>query len=163
MKHLRHSLTFAASVVILGIALALSNTTSKVHAEGSDDSHVEGTWRVVVSPVGGPKFNALATFSSGGTMVESSSGGGDDKGGQGVWKKMGDRKFAFTLEQFSYDPAGNFSGSFKAREVDEFDHNYNSYSGVGTIDFYDATGKLVATVCARTQATRMVVEPPACH
>ena len=163
MKNLRHSLTLAASVVIIAITLALSNTTSRVHAEDSDGSQVEGTWRVTVTPVGGTPFRALATFSTGGTMVESSSGGGDDKGGQGVWKKTGGRTFAFTFEQFSYDPAGNFVGSFKGREIDELDHTSNAYSGVGTIDVYDAAGTLVATFCARTHATRMTVEPPACH
>ena len=99
MKNLRHSLTLAASVVIIAITLALSNTTSRVHADDSDGSQVEGTWKVTVTPVGGTPFRALATFSSGGTMVESSSGGGDDKGGQGVWKKTGGRTFAFTFEQ----------------------------------------------------------------
>jgi hypothetical protein len=163
MKNTIRSLAFAVSVVIVGIALTLSNTMRTLHAQGVVNPNVEGTWSVMVTPDGGPPFRALASFASGGTVVESSAGGDNDKGGQGVWIRTGARTFGFTVEQFQYDAAGHFLGTMKVRERDEFDQAFASYTGVATIEFRDPAGILAFTACARTRATRMVVEEPSCH
>src|SRR4051812_27493398 len=108
MNHLRKTLAFAGSVAIVAMTLTLSNPMNTMHAQSSVDPNLEGTWSVVVTPDGGTPFRALATFGSGGTVIESSSGGASDKGGQGVWKRTGGRTFGLTVEQFQYDPAGNW-------------------------------------------------------
>jgi hypothetical protein len=162
MKTLRHSLPVISSIAILGIALALSNTTTRVHAQGSDPN-IEGTWSAIVTFDGGSfaPFRSLESFSGGGTMVQSSAVG--DKSNQGVWKKTGGRTFIYTFEGFQFDPAGNFLGTLKVRQTAELDQSSNSYSGVATVEFRDATGNLVETSCARTRAIRMVAEGAACR
>jgi hypothetical protein len=163
VKTLRNSLTFTASVLILGITFTLSPRFNTVHAQASADPNVEGTWRVIVTPEGGTPFHALATFGRGGTVAESSAGGDNDKGGQGVWTRTGGRTFGFTLEQFQYNAAGQFLGTFKVRESDSFGDSFDSYSGVATLEFRDPAGNLVFTACARSHATRMTVEAPDCR
>ena len=162
MKRTRSPLLFAAGVLALGIALTQSNPINLMRAQGSVDPNVEGTWRVQVTPDGGPPFRALATFGSGGTVVESSEGS-NDKGGQGVWKRTGGRTFGFTVEQFQFDNAGNFIGTLKLRESDRFMSNSDTYDGVGMIEFRNPDGTLAYTVCARTHGTRMAVEAPDCR
>jgi hypothetical protein len=147
-------------MTIVAIVMPLANAPNTIYAQGTVDPNVEGTWIVTVTPDGGAAFRALVTFSTGGTMVESSQG---DKGGQGVWKRTGGRTFGFTFEQFQFDLNGTFTGTLKVRERDEFDQRFASYSGVATIEGRDPSGKLVFSGCARTQAVRMNVEAPDCR
>src|ERR1041385_2406482 len=107
MKHLRKAIPLAGSLTILAIGITVSHWSNTIQAQGSVDPNVEGTWSVTVTPDGGPPFRALVSFGSGGTVIESSSGGDNDKGGQGVWKRTGLRTFGFTVEQFQYDAAGH--------------------------------------------------------
>jgi hypothetical protein len=168
MKQSKRYLLATAGPVIFLIALAAYNTSTLAGqgGRGAVAPELEGTWRVTVTPDGpNPAFSALHTFASGGVMLESNQSDQSSQvkqtPGHGVWERKGPHTFGFTFEKFAFDSSGVFIGKLRIRETLQLSSK-NSYTGQATGDVFDPNGNLLLSFCARTQATRMVVEEPSC-
>jgi hypothetical protein len=108
------------SFKLLMVALIAVIATSAYTAKADDDDRrrkIVGTWLCDV-PNGQPvPFQALHTFNSDGTFIETSSllGRGEEGPAHGVWKRDG-KLYRLTFQLFGFDPAtGDPIGMFRVR------------------------------------------------
>lgn len=158
------SLIAACSVVIVCGALAPA-----VHAADDpdrDDATLAGTWRATITFPGAPiQFFDLMAFNEGGTVTDRFASVFDGPAltvSVGVWKKVGYRTFAATIENFQDT---NRDGRFDVRHrvrltlhlVDR-----DTFTGTSTVDTLslDGTTQLgPSSPSAPIDATRMQVIP----
>ena len=161
MTTLRSPLLITIGLVIFGAVAALSQGSAGDQG-GTSAPELEASWRVTVTPIGVPlpPFRTYSTFSRGGTFLESSQ---PRQGpGHGVWRRTGDREFGITFEKIVFSPEGTFAGTLRVRETISLSAQGDSYVGDGTAEVFDPSGRLVASFCAKTEATRITVERPSC-
>jgi len=158
----RKWLLVTISLAILTAAVAAFSQSSTDERGGTTAPELEASWRVMVTPIGAPipPFLTFSTFGRGGTFLESTQPGQGP--GHGVWRRTGARDFGITFEKIVFSPDGNFAGTLKVREAIRLSASGDSYAGDGTAEVFDPSGHLVASFCAKTQATRITVERPSC-
>ena len=158
---------FSNRLIVIG-SLLISAVSAAAFSQSTDDARgtvapgIEASWRVTVTPVGVPiaPFLTFSTFGRGGTFLESSQ---PRQGpGHGVWRRTGQREFGITFEKIVFSADGSVTGTLKVRETITLSAAGDSYTGDGTAELYDTAGRLVASFCAKTEATRMSVEPSSC-
>jgi hypothetical protein len=164
MAKLKNLLFATASLAISTLSLGALGPGGIEDSGGTAAPELEGSWRVMVTLVGpgGPMqpFLTFSTFGRGGTFIESTQPGQGP--GHGVWRRTSGREFGLTFQKLVFDANGNPAGSLKVREALGLSANGGSYAGNGTAEIFDASGNLVVSFCAKTQGTRIVVEPPSC-
>jgi hypothetical protein len=82
------------------------------------------------------------------------------QGATGAWISTGDRTVAYTFVALDRDSEGNFKGTFKVRGKVTLNEAYDEFTGGGSVDFFDAQGKIVHSGTFTTCATRINVEAP---
>lgn len=157
----KNRLLATTSLAIITAALAAFSQSSNDDRGGT--TAPEGSWRVRVTPVGAPipPFLTFSTFGRGGTFLESTQPGQGP--GHGVWRRTGGSEFVLTFEKILLSPEGNFAGTLKVREAIRLSAIADSYTGDATVEVFDPSGHLVGSFCAKTQATRIIVERPSCR
>jgi hypothetical protein len=162
MRTRKNRLLAATSFAIITAALAAFSQSNN-DDRGTTAPELEGSWRVRVTPVGAPipPFLTFSTFGRGGIFLESTQPGQGP--GHGVWRRTGGHEFVITFEKILLSPEGNFVGTLKVREATRLSASGDSYMGDATAEAFDPSGHLVGSFCAKTQATRIIVERPACQ
>ena len=151
------------------IVLALTATTSLVwgqdrQALASPNAHnLQGTWLVtgtVVNCITGQdifSFPRIETFHQGGTYTGYGVPPGSDPGQgteYGVWQREpGSHNYSNRAVFYSYTAEGDFDGRGEATEAIQLT-SADSFTSTGTVQFFDADGNLIATICARETGTR---------
>lgn len=120
---------------------------------------LEGTWsmQITLNDCSGHvirSFPTLVTFSAGGTLNEASGGTSPalQTGGKGVWSHTTDHTYAFRFKDFTFNTSNVFTGWVIITGETTVDGNANA--GPGTVEIYNASGVLVASLCADAVGTR---------
>ena len=154
---------FLKTIGGMALAVLLMAMVAPIWVSGkSGGGRLEGTWDVQVTirscQTGAEirTFASLTTFMFGGTTLDSTSGIPQalKTPGQGVWSHVSGNTYRFSFKSFSFDPAGNFTGSTKITHEAALDSNGTEYSSAGTAEVYDPNGNLMFTGCSTTTATR---------
>ncbi len=102
-------------------------------------------------------FPAIRTFNQGGTCTGYAVPPGGDPGQgteYGVWQREpGSQNYSVRVVFYSYTAEGDFDGRGEATEAIQLT-TADSFTGTGTVQIFDADGNLIATICARSTATR---------
>ena len=149
--------TLAALVVatMLATLIAFTGTRSNVGAQGAAAPNLEGSWEVTVMPNGGDPIVDLATFTSGGGIINSDPDPALSTG-HGTWVRIGGDKFGVTFIHLL--PGGD---RVKVRAITQLDQQSNTFSGPFQTDIIIG-GNVVQTFCGTVQARRISVETPVC-
>jgi hypothetical protein len=103
-------------------------------------------------------FKAQFTFSPGGGMVGSTyTVDGQLAVANGVWRNMGNRRFALTFSFLGCENTLTFV-RLKVRALIRLNHAFDEYEGQGQMDYYDAQGNVVQSISAPVAGTRMQIE-----
>ena len=79
----------------------------------------------------------------------------------GVWLRLGDRKFAFTVTYFTHDEKGVFNGIAKARAILTLAEDLNSYDSAVERVIMDTSGRELEVISGiRGHSVRVNVELP---
>jgi len=153
--------TIAGTSLIL-VALAVLMPARKALSQQDGGGRLEGTWEVVLTArncVNGDaitSFPEVATFMSGGTMIDSTAGLAQSLKTpvQGVWSHVTGDTYHFSGKALNFNSAGAFSGWTIVTQDLTLNSQANEYSSAGTADGYDASGMHIFHRCSTTTATR---------
>jgi hypothetical protein len=130
---------------------------------------VVGTWLETVTfppEFERPPLKSLSTFNEGGTFVNSDQGSvvldppGVFTAGQGVWKYLGKRDFAYTTIELISDLSGNLVGYLKVRGIYTVSKSGNEYTGTSFAEVLDSNGNVQVSVTVTNVGQRIQVELP---
>jgi len=120
---------------------------------------IEGVWLGPVTLAGNPPFQALFTFMTGGTLIETDqtvdSPGFKVTPALGIWADAGNHTVRFRFVDFHFDGKGNPIGSRHGVGTLTLGTDGNSYMGTGTVTSKDLKGKVVAVFPLTTHGTRV--------
>jgi hypothetical protein len=146
-------LLFAALFALAVPAATSARQSRSEHHRGP--GQILGTWDIQVTPAGQPTFEALATFSAGGGMVETES---DAPGtAQGSWEKIGPRTYQFAFQTFLFNGTGQPAGHVLVRSQATL--RDGTLSGPFKFDVFDTTGHIVQSGAGTATATRFQIPP----
>ena len=75
-------------------------------------------------------------------------------GGKGVWTHTADSTYAFRFKDFTFNTSNVFTGWVIITGETTVDATGSANSGPATVQVYNASGVLVATLCANAVGTR---------
>lgn len=159
--------------VISGATLAVifSLTVAQLHVAGqpgeaivrsvpAQGKKLEGTWRVEVTlrncQTGTPirTIQALNTYVSGGSMLETGNSSTLRSPGHGVWHHTGGRDYTATFMFFRFNPDGTPAGSQKVTRNIEVGEDGDTFTATASVEILDINGNVIATGCATETAQR---------
>jgi len=127
--------------------------------QGTQGGRLEGTWsmQITLNDCAGHtirSFPTLVAFNSGGTLTEASGGTAPalQTGGKGVWSHTTGHTYAFRFKDFTFNAQNVFTGWVIIAGETTVDGDANA--GPATVQVYNASGVLVATLCADAAGTR---------
>ena len=130
----------------------------------AQSQQLEGSWDVIVTPAvppgvpQPPSFHVYGSFARGGVYLGSDRTRPFGSAQHGAWAHLGGNEFAVTQIQDLFDGVGNFQGTLKIRRRVTATGK-NELAGVANAEIRDATGNVIANVCATVKGTRIKVEP----
>jgi len=129
--------------------------------QGAVGGKLVGTWsmQITLNDCAGHtirSFPTLVAFSSGGTLNEASGGTAPalQTGGKGVWSHTVDSTYAFRFKDFTFNAQNVFTGWVIITGETTVDETGDANAGPATVEVYNATGVLVASLCADAVGTR---------
>jgi hypothetical protein len=146
----------------LVVACALASMVAATAAgQGTEGGRLEGTWamQITLTDCSGHvirSFPTLVVFMAGGTLTEASGGTAPalQTGGKGVWSHTTENDYAFRFKDFTFNAQNVFTGWVIITGETTVDATGNANSGPATVEVYNASGVLVATLCADAAGTR---------
>ena len=141
-------------------ACALTTLVAAERApRGAVGGKLEGTWsmQITLNDCSGHvirSFPTLVAFMAGGTLTEASGGTAPalQTGGKGVWSHTTDSTYAFRFKDFTFNSSFMLTGW--AIISGELTVDEGGNSGPATVEVYNASGVLVASLCADAVGTR---------
>jgi hypothetical protein len=128
---------------------------------GTIGGRLEGTWsmQITLNDCSGHvirSFPTLVVFMAGGTLTEASGGTAPalQTGGKGVWSHSIDNTYAFRFKDFTFNAQNVFTGWVIITGETTVDETGNANGGPATVEVYNASGVLVASLCADAAGTR---------
>ena len=128
---------------------------------GTVGGRLQGTWdmQITLTDCSGHtirSFPSLVVFMAGGTVTEASAGTAPalQTGGKGVWSHTTDSNYAFRFKDFTFNTSNVFTGWVIITGETTVDETGDANSGPATVDVYNASGVLVAHLCADAVGTR---------
>ena len=122
---------------------------------------LEGTWsmQITLNDCSGHvirSFPTLIAFSFGGTLNEASGGTAPAlvTGGKGIWSHTTGSTYAFRFKDFNFNSSYVLTGWSIISGETTVDETGNANAGPATVEVYNASGVLVATLCADAVGTR---------
>jgi len=149
-----------------------------VHHAGQPVDPLVGVWKTTVGLVNcvthtplGPAFQSLLTFSSDGTLSETTSApsfavgqrgegmgtwlrAGVDADNRNVYKASSEAFILFTSDANPPVSPGFLAGSQTIDQVISFDDDLNHWSANAAVSFTDGTGNIYRQACAEATAVR---------
>jgi hypothetical protein len=129
--------------------------------QGTQGGRLEGTWsmQITLNDCAGHtirSFPTLVAFNSGGTLTEASGGTAPalQTGGKGVWSHTTGHTYAFRFKDFTFNAQNVFTGWVIITGETTVDETGNANAGPATVEVYNASGVLVASLCADAVGTR---------
>lgn len=152
---MRFYVLFAAVVSLLCIPAVAQDSISTV------GQSLQGTWLAQVALPGAD----LATFEVGTFYPDGSYMGANvdpsHSAHVGVWLRVGDRKFAFTVTFFTHDEKGVFNAIIKARAILTLAEDLKSYDSAVERVVMDTAGRELQVISGiRGHSVRVNVELP---
>src|SRR5437867_4017690 len=145
----------------LVVACALVTMVAATAAgQGTQGGRLEGTWsmQITLTDCSGHVIRSFPTlvFMAGGTLTEASGGTAPalQTGGKGVWSHTTDNTYAFRFKDFTFNTSNVFTGWVIITGETTVDATGSANSGPATVQVYNASGVLVATLCANAVGTR---------
>jgi len=147
----------------IGSALILAAVPAPASAKD-----IRGLWNVSVTPVDcssgdplAPAFSSLLSFNEGGTETEDTNNPALQPGQRstafGVWKQKSENKYemnTYALIVFGTDgPPPIEAGSQQIHQ--DIVLNRKSWTGNATVQFFDTSGNLYRSGCAKAAAIRL--------
>jgi hypothetical protein len=146
-----------AGIILTTITLVVLGSGSGIAQVGLGDGtapELEGTWRTTVSIYGVPGGDppplegVLHSFTRGGVVMIGVPLAGQTVA-QGVWTRVGPRRFGFTVEMSWFDlKTGQLAGRTKVKEIIEVNQKGDEYRSVesSAVDYYaDGRRSLLCT------------------
>jgi hypothetical protein len=142
---------------------------SNVGAAAPPRNAVVGSWVETVTfppEFGRPPLKSLVTFHEDGTFLNSDQGGvvldppNVSSSGQGVWKHLGNRDFAYTQIELLSDLSGNLVGYLKVRGIYTISNSGNEYAGTSFAEVLDTNGNVQFSVTVTNVGKRIQLELP---
>jgi hypothetical protein len=157
-------MTLAKSIMVpLLFACALTGlgAAERPPRDGMVGGKLEGTWdmQITLNDCSGHtirSFPTLIAFNAGDTVTEASGGTSPalQTGGKGVWSHTTDSSYAFRFKDFTFNTSNVFTGWAIITGETTVDETGNANAGPATVDVYNASGVLVAHLCADAVGTR---------
>jgi hypothetical protein len=154
IKSIMVPLLFACALTGLGAA-------ERPPRDGMVGGKLQGTWdmQITLNDCSGHtirSFPTLIAFNAGGTVTEASGGTSPalQTGGKGVWSHTTDSSYAFRFKDFTFNTSNVFTGWAIITGETTVDETGNANAGPATVDVYNASGVLVAHLCADAVGTR---------
>jgi hypothetical protein len=129
--------------------------------EGPLGRKLEGTWsmQITLNDCAGHTirtFPTLVVFMAGGTLTEASGGTAPAlaTGGKGVWSHTAGHTYAFRFKDFNFNSSYILTGWSIISGETTVDQSGNTNAGPATVEVYNASGVLVASLCADAAGTR---------
>ena len=151
---IRKTLATFAVAAMLATLIAFTGTQSNVNAGGAGPD-LEGSWEITITPQGAGPIVDIATFTSGGGMMNTDPDPNLSTG-HGTWVKNGDHEYAVTFVHFLSN-GGAALGTVKVRAVIQLDQQTDTFNGPFRTDVVIG-GNVVQSFCGTVQATRINVE-----
>lgn len=120
----------------------------------ASSSSLVGSWDVTVSPEGMEPFKHGAIFSSDGTLTNMIDTG---QIGIGVWEKISDRQYTFTIWQYGKEGESFFRS--KIYSTARLSDDKLSFTAPFVFEIYDLEGNLLVQGPGTSTGVRMNVEP----
>ena len=129
--------------------------------EGAVGGKLQGTWnmQITLNDCSGHvirSFPTLVAFNAGGTLTEASGGTAPalQTGGKGVWSHTTDSTYAFRFKDFTFNSSFVLTGWVIITGETTVDETGDANAGPATVEVYNASGVLVASLCADAAGTR---------
>jgi hypothetical protein len=158
MKKLNIMRLSLALASLVAVTIASAQDTRALGAVGGK---LQGTWemQITLTDCAGHtirSFPTLVEFVAGGTVTEASGGTAPalQTGGKGVWGHTVDSTYAFRFKDFTFNAQNVFTGWVIITGETTVDETGDATSGPATVDVYNASGVLVAHLCADAAGTR---------
>ena len=123
--------------------------------------NLEGTWsmQITLNDCAGHTirtFPTLIVFVHGGSLTEASGGTAPAlvTGGKGVWSHTTAHTYAFRFKDFNFNSSFVLTGWSIISGTLTVDETGDANAGPATVELYNASGVLLATVCADAVGTR---------
>jgi hypothetical protein len=124
-----------------------------------DFASIVGLWHITVTANGQVFRQGIETFHRDGAEVLNDTGA--PSGGNvclGVWIQTGPRTYKLKHPFWTFDSAGNLTGSAVIREQITLDQHGQTFSGNATVDILDLSGNLIVEVTQQVSAQRITVD-----
>ena len=148
--------------LVLTLALAALILTPASFSAQHARASLEGAWdtQVTVTDCNGHTlmaFRGFELFHQGGTLTTTGNANSPalSSPGLGTWQRAGMRTFNSTLQFFTFNPDGSFSGIVKSAGQFHLSADGNSYTATSTFAVYDPDGNLLFNACGTEVATRL--------
>ena len=139
----------------------LTMVAATASGQGTQGGPLQGTWemQITLTDCAGHvirSFPSLIEFAAGGTVVESNAGTPQalKTPGEGVWRHSTDNAYAFRFKFFTFNAQNVFTGWTIIAGETTVDETGNANAGPATVEVYNASGVLVASLCADAVGTR---------
>jgi hypothetical protein len=153
------------------ITLLWAMMATMASAQSNDGARLEGTWRSTGTFNSGFTLKSLFTFGAGknatsGIVIETwntqLTASPSCGAAQGVWKRIGERRFIVTLEAFCFDTFKDFApaGYVNGKADLTLNESGTEFSGQAHIEIFDVNGTLVFADNGTDVAVRMSAEAP---
>ena len=143
------------------LVVACAFVAATAFGQSTQGGRLEGTWsmQITLTDCSGHvirSFPTLVVFMAGGTLTEASGGTAPalQTGGKGVWSHTTDNTYAFRFKDFTFNTSNVFTGCVIITGETTVDATGSANSGPATVQVYNASGVLVATLCANAVGTR---------
>ena len=142
--------------LVAGLVIALGAVT----ASGQRESHsqivvtnpIVGTWECSGSP---PPFLVTKDFNAGGTMIEVDNISFQESPTIGRWKQTGPLSYFLVARQYTFDPSGNFVGTYQYTQPLTMDSSLDSLEGTFNSTLVDPNGNSIASGSGQVRSKRM--------
>src|SRR5262249_13667684 len=147
--------------IMAPLVVACAFVGATAFGQGTQGGRLEGTWsmQITATDCSGHtirSFPTMVVFMAGGTLTEASGGTAPalQTGGKGVWSHTTGNTYAFRFEDFNFNSSYVSTGWSIISGETTVDETGNANFGPATIEVYNATGMLVASLCADAVGTR---------
>jgi hypothetical protein len=161
MKIMKTKLVKSMMAPLLGACALVTLVAAERAPRGAVGGRLQGTWsmQITLNDCAGHtirSFPTLVAFVAGGTLTEASGGTAPalQTGGKGVWSHTTDSNYAFRFKDFTFNAQNGFTGWVIITGETTVDETGNANAGPATVEVYNASGVLVASLCADAVGTR---------
>lgn len=119
---------------------------------------IVGTWNCQIPPAGGaPGFTVLKNIHVGGTEseIDNAAPPSQESPTVGTWANNGDRTYSQNAYQMSWDPSGNFIGTWNYTGPMTLSRSLKHLSIQGTATLVDGNGNVITTFSFTASCTRL--------